>query len=68
MYDGNPMFLGPSHQLFTGVFLAIVDSFGARRALPPDDPIKAPDHALGGQGKVDLNAQPFAVEVVQHVQ
>ena len=24
--------------------------------------------ALGGQGKVNLDAQPFAVEVVQHVQ
>ena len=39
------------------------------RLFPPlDDPIEAPDLALGWQREVDLDAQPFAVEVVQHVQ
>ena len=82
MQDGNPMFFGPFHQLFTDVFRAIVDPYGARLAPPLDDPIKAPDHALSRCeadqktiweivfptiGKVHLDAQPFAVEVVQHV-
>lgn len=68
MLDDNPLFLGPFHQLAADVFGAIVGPYGSWLAAPFDDPVKAPDHALGGQGKVDLDAQPFAVEIVQHVQ
>ena len=32
MQDGNPMFLGLLHQLFTDVFRTIVDPWGARLA------------------------------------
>ena len=34
----------------------------------PDDWVQAPDHALGGQRKIGLDAKPFTVEIVQHVQ
>lgn len=37
-------------------------------AAPFDDAIHAPDHALGGQGKVELNATHFAANAVQNVQ
>ena len=60
--DCNPLTRIPFHQLFTDVFGAVVDAYGAWLAAPFDDPVKAPDHALGGQGKVDLAAQTFAVE------
>ncbi len=36
MLDGNPMFLGPFHQLFADVFGAIVDPYGAWLAAPFD--------------------------------
>ena len=67
MLDGNPMFLGPFHQLFTDVFRAIVDPYGARFAPPLDDPVQAANDPFGRQRKIDLDPQPFAVEVVQHV-
>ena len=60
--DGNPLFSGPFQQLATDVFRPVVDPNGAWFAAPFDDPVKAPDHALCGQRKVDLDAQPLAVE------
>jgi hypothetical protein len=67
MLDGNPKFLCPFRQLSADVFGAIIHPYGVGLAAPFNDPIKAPDHTLSRQGKVDLDAQPFAVEVVQHV-
>ena len=66
--DGNPMFLSPFHQLFTDVFGAIVDPNGPGFSPPFDDPVKASDHALSRQGKVDLDPQTLAVENIQDVQ
>ena len=66
--DGNSMLPSPFHQLFTNVFRVVIDLNGAGLAAPFDDPIKAPDHTLGGQGKVDLNPQALSVEVVQHLE
>jgi len=68
MLDGNPMTRSPFLQLFTDIFWAVIHTNSAGLSPPFDDPIKAPDHTLSRQGKVDLYAQPFAVEVVQHVQ
>lgn len=34
----------------------------------PAEWIKAPDHAFGWQRKVNLDPQPFAVDLVDHVQ
>ena len=61
------MFLGPFHQLVADVFRAIINPDGAWLAAPFDDAIMAPDDAFGGQREIHLDAQPFAVEVVQHV-
>ena len=36
MLHGNPLFFGPFQQLFTDVFRAIVDPYGARLAPPLD--------------------------------
>ena len=66
--DGNPMTRRPFLQLFTDVSRAVVDPHSAGLAAPFDDAVKAPDHTLCGQGKVDLNRQTFSIEVVQHVQ
>ena len=66
--DGNPMFLGLFHQLFTDVFRAVVYPDRAGLSAPFDDPIKAPDDPFSGQGEVDLDAQALTVEVVQHIQ
>jgi hypothetical protein len=37
-------------------------------STPFDDPIEAVDHPFGWQRKINLDAKPFAVKVVQHVQ
>jgi hypothetical protein len=66
--DGNPMFLSPFHQLITDLFGAVVDPYGARLAAPLDNPIKAADDTFGGQREIDLDAQAFAVEVVENIQ
>ena len=68
MLDGNPLFFCPFQQLATDVFGAIVNTNGAGLSTPFNDAVQAPDDPLGGQGKVDLDAQSFTVEVVQHVQ
>ena len=68
MFDGNPMFLGPFLQRFNDVFWSVVHPTGAWLTAPFDDPIKAPDHTLSRQGKVDLYARLFTVEVVQDIQ
>ena len=66
--DGDLPFFGPFHQLATDVFGAVVDPYGAGFPSPLDDPVQAANDPFGGQGKVHLNAQPFPVEVVEHVQ
>ncbi len=63
--DRDAPFLGPDQQLATDVFRAVVDPYGVGLSTPFDDPVKAPDHALSGQREVDLDAQPFPVEVVK---
>ena len=51
----------PRHSMWRRIRKRSGGPFSRRR-------IKAPDHALSGQGKVDLDAQALAVEVIQHVQ
>jgi len=66
--DSISLFLIPYQQLATDVLRSVVDLYGAWLAAPLDDPIEASGDAFGGQREVDLNAQAFPVEVVQHVQ
>ena len=83
MLDDNPLFPGPFQQLSADVFRAVVDTNGARFTAPFHDPVEASNDPRGGCeegqktiweiafptiGKIDLDAQPFAVEIVQHVQ
>ena len=68
MQDGNPMFLGPFHQFFTDVFRVVVHPDRAWLATPFDDPVQAANDPFGWQREIHFDAQPFAVEVVQHVQ
>jgi hypothetical protein len=66
--DCTAHFFGPDQQLTTDVLRAVIDPERAGLSAPFDDPIKAPDDPLSGQRDVHLNPQPFAVEVVQHIQ
>ena len=81
--DGDAPARSPDQQLATDVIRAVVDPCGAGLAAPldvgggsenglgdrfPDEWVKASDHALGGQVKVHFDPQPFAIEVVEHVQ
>ena len=63
MRDGNPLTRRQFQQLASDIFRAIIDPNGARFAAPFDNAIKAPVDPFGGQGKIDLDAQPFAVEI-----
>ena len=51
----------PRHSMGRRVRIQSGGSFPRRR-------IKALDHMLGGQGKVDLDAEAFAVEIITNVQ
>ena len=62
------MFLSPFHQLCTDVFGSVVDSDSAGLAAPLDHPVQTADDAFGGQREVDLDAQSFAVKIIQNVQ
>ena len=66
--DGDAPFLGPDQQLATDVFRAAIDPYGARFAAPYDNSVETSDDPFGRQREVDLDPQPFAVEVIQHVQ
>jgi hypothetical protein len=66
--DGDAAVLGPDQQLATDVSGAVVDPDRPGLAAPFDDAFQAPDDPFRRQGKVHLDPQPFAIEVVQHVQ
>ena len=66
--DGNAPTRGPDQQLATGLFRAVLYPYCAGLAAPLDDRVKASDDPLCWQREVDLEAQSFAVEVIQHVQ
>ena len=66
--DRNTMLLSPFPQRFTDVFRAIVDPDRARLAAPFYGPVEAADDPFCGQREIYLDPQPFAVEVIQHVQ
>jgi hypothetical protein len=68
MPDRNSQRFSPFQQLAADLVRAVVDTNGARSAAPFDDRGKAADDPLRRQRKVDLDAQTFAVEVIQHVQ
>lgn len=40
----------------------------SRLATPLDDLLQGTDHASGWEREIDLDDQPFAVEVIQHVE
>ena len=67
MQDGNPMFLVPDQQLATDVFRAVVDPYRPGFTTPLDNSVQTADDPLGWQREIHFDAQPFAVEVVQHV-
>src|SRR5690606_1776047 len=66
--EGNALLLGPVYQGGTDVFRAIVDPYSQGLPAPLDDLIEGTNHPLSRQREVDLDAQAFAVEVIQHIQ
>ena len=61
-------FFGPDQQRATDAFGAVFDPYCVRFPALFDDPVQASDHTLGKQGKLNLDAQAFAIEVIEHVQ
>lgn len=66
--QGDALHFSPGHQRGTDVFRAIVESDRRGLSAPFDDLVQGADDPLGGQREVDLDAQSFTVEIVQHVQ
>ena len=60
--------LCPGCQQFTDIFGSVVAPNIARNATPLNDLIQCPDHTGREQGKIDLDAQPFPVEIVNHIE
>ena len=50
------------------IFRTGITPHGIGLATPLNDLFKRPDHALGRRGKIDLDAQGFAVEVIDHIE
>ena len=65
--DGNALFLSPFQQLATDIFWAIINPNYSWFSTLLDDPVQAADDPFGRERKVDLDTEPLAVEVVQHV-
>ena len=66
--DRDAPLLSPDHQLATGVFWAVLYPYRPGFAAPLDDPVQAANDPFNGQGKIHVDAQAFAIEVIQHVQ
>ena len=67
--DGDALFLCPYSERLADVFGAIVDPDHAWFSAPFNDPVEAASDPLCGQRKVYyFYPQPFAIEVIQHVQ
>ena len=66
--QGDAVLFSPIQQRGTDLFRAVIHADGLGLALPLDDVVQAAGDPLCRQGKVHLDAQTFAVEVVQHVQ
>lgn len=64
----NALLLGPGHQRGIDVFGAVVDPDGQWLAAPFDNLVQGSNDPFGRQREVDLDAKPFAIEVVPHVQ
>lgn len=59
---------GPINNCRAQVFGPVIAPNGQGLSPPADDLLEGADHALGRQREVNLNAQRFAVEVVDHVE
>jgi len=68
MGQRDTLVLGPIHKGAANIFRAVVEPDRLRCATPFDDLVQGLDNPLGGQREVDLDAQAFAVEVVENVQ
>jgi hypothetical protein len=66
--DDNALFLGLYQQLATDIFWAIINPNSFWFSTPFDDPVEAAKNPFCWQREIDLDAKPFAVKVVQHVQ
>ena len=66
--QGDALLFSPIQQCLTDIFRAIVDADRPWFAPPLNDVVQAADDPLCRQGKVHLDAQTSAVEVVQQVQ
>ncbi len=66
--DGDLVLLSPYSQLFADVFGPIIHPDRARLSPPFDDPVEAACHPFGWQREIDLDPQPFAIEVIKDIQ
>lgn len=68
VFEFDAPVIRPSLDRCTDVLGAVVTPNDLWLAPPGNDLPQGSDHTLGGQGDVDLDAQGFAVEVVNHVE
>jgi hypothetical protein len=68
LLDGSSLLLGTYAQLANDVLRAVVHPNSTGLAAPFYDLNKAANDPFSLKQEVDLNAQPFAIEVVEHVQ
>lgn len=66
--DADTLLLRPGKQSATDVFRPVIAADCSRLATPLDDLLQGTDHASGWEREIDLDAQSFAVEVIQHVE
>ena len=63
----NPLLLRPLLELFADVFRTIITADSGWFAPPLDDLLQHPFDSRGRQGKIHLDAQCFAIEVIDHI-
>jgi hypothetical protein len=66
-YSRRPVAWMPRDLLTKSPFHSVYRTLSTWFPPPFQDAVEAPDDAFRMQGKVDLDAQPLAVEIVQHV-
>ena len=58
----------PVHQHLAQIFRAIITAQCGRFASPLDHLLKRPDNTHKWQGEVNLNAQPFTIIIIYHIE
>lgn len=68
MLQADVLLRSPNLKIVADILRPVVETDDSVLSTPFYDLLKRPNHPFGRQGEVDLDAEAFAIEVVDHVE